>query len=95
MGFFNGECRERWTIITRHPISDRGARTLDMTLVAPAITLTGAFVGALPKVVRYALVSLGAGFLAWNAFNLIDHGGESPSALHAKRRLNEMRDAGL
>ncbi len=95
MGFFNGSCRERWTVVTRHPVSDRGARTLDMTILAPAITLTGAFVGALPKIVRYALVSMGAGFLAWNAFNMIDHDGEAPSALHAKRRLEKLREAGM
>ena len=86
MGFFNSECCERWTIVTRHPISDRAAKTLDMTLLAPVITLAGVFVGALPKVIRCALVSLGAGVFAWNAFHL---------ALHEKRRLDEMRGAGL
>lgn len=95
MGLFNGACRERWTAVTRHPVSDRGARTLDITILAPAITLAGAFMGVLPKLARYALVSIGTGLLAWNAFNMIDHDGESPSALHAKHRLDDLREAGM
>ena len=89
MAFLTGSCQERWHFITRHPISDRGARTLDITVLSPLITLTGAFVGALPRIVRYGLVSIGVGLLAWNAFNLIDHEGVSPN------KLRDIREAGL
>lgn len=89
MGFLTASCRERWHFITRRPISDRGARTLDITVLSPLITLSGAFVGSLPRIVRYGLVSIGAGLLAWNAFNLIDYEGVAPS------KLKDIREAGL
>jgi hypothetical protein len=95
MSFLSGECRNRWTSITHRPISDRGARTLDITVLAPTLALTGAFVAALPKLIRYGLVSVGVGLLAWNAFNLIDLDGESPTGKKALRDLDILREAGL
>ena len=93
MGSLTVSCRERWKFITRRPISDRGARTLDITVLSPLITLTGAFVGSLPRIVRYGLVSIGVGLLAWNAFNLIDCDGQTPGKY--VRSLDDVREAGL
>lgn len=93
MGSLTVSCRERWKFITRRPISDRGARTLDITVLSPLITLTGAFVGSLPRIVRYGLVSIGVGLLAWNAFNLIDCDGQTPGKY--VRSLDDVLEAGL
>jgi hypothetical protein len=64
-------------------------------VLSPLLALTGAFVASLPKVARYGLVSIGVGLLAWNAFNLIDLDGESPTCTHALRDLNELRENGM
>ena len=92
MGFFKSSCRERWSAVTHRPVSKRGARMLDVTLLAPALALTGAFGKRLPKLVRYGLVSLGLGLFAWNAFDLID---DDEPIEHDEDELDRLRENGL
>lgn len=93
MGFLTVSCRERWKFVTRRPISDRDAKTLDIVVLSPLIALTGAFVGVLPKIIRYGLASIGAGLFAWNAFNIID--GDTQTSSEYIRSLDDVREAGL
>lgn len=93
MGFLTVSCRERWRLITRRPINDLGAKTLDIVVLSPLIALTGAFAGVLPRIIRYGLVSIGAGLFAWNAFKIVD--GDTQTSSEYVRSLDDVREAGM
>ena len=57
----------------KRKITERQARMLDIFLLAPLILAAGIWLKRLPKLVRYGLISIGLGLIAWNAFDLIDH----------------------
>ena len=69
--FFRGPCRGRWKQIVRKNVGEEGARALDIIVLAPAFTLTGAFGRFLPKSIRLLMVLVGGSLLLHNAFNQI------------------------
>lgn len=66
-------CAKRWYKVTGMKITDREARLLDMAVLVPTLTMAGTLGKKLPTVVRYGLISIGLGLLAWNAFDVIDN----------------------